>query len=256
MKSLTKECIEWTRNFVNAFNPNSKVVIGISGGKDSSCVAAILCNAIGKDRVYAVQLPNGIQSDISDSDKVFKILDLEKHTVNIGNAFSELSRAILNDNLTLNDGYNTNTPARLRMTVLFGISNIIGNALVVNTCNLSEDVVGYATLFGDSCGCFSPISKLTTDEVIDIGLDLGLPDELMHKIPTDGMSTNSDGSLTSDEEKLGFTYNEVNQLIRFNKKGEHFDKIIEMYKKNKFKTEIIRIPSFDPKLNNYFYKYN
>ena len=140
------------------------------------------------------------------------------------------------------ENYRTNTPARIRMTTLYGIGAILGNAMVANTCNLSEDVMGYSTFYGDSAGSFAPICKLTTDEVVALGDFAGLPKEITHKAPSDGMCGKT------DEDNLGWTYHEVNELIRENKKGKHYEKIIERWKKNKFKLDIIRLPCFIPEL--------
>ena len=143
-----------------------------------------------------------------------------------------------------------NMPPRLRMTVLYGVAQNIGGR-VVNTCNLSEDTTGYSSLYGDSAGDFSPLARLTTEEIVGIGDALGLPHELVHKTPSDGLC-----GLT-DEDNLGFTYQEINELIRKGVKGPHYDEIIKKYKANKFKTEIIQIPAFEPTnpiLPNYIHK--
>lgn len=259
---VAEECILWTRNYVNSISPNMKVVIGISGGKDSSAVAAILKYAIGEDRIVAVQLPCGVQKDLDDSDKVIKELGLKAYNINIGKAYDALSmnvvKALGKD--TLPDTFTTNTPARLRMTTLYGVAAVVGG-LVVNTCNRSEDIVGYSTKFGDHAGDFAPINHLTTDEVIMIGEELGVPQELMRKTPADGMSLNDDGSLKSDESKLGMKYSEINWFIRNGKKDVNkdqlkalaFEKIMKLFKASKHKFDL-HLPHFDPKLPDYFEK--
>lgn len=241
MKTLTRNVVNWTKAILEK-NHQTKVVIGISGGKDSSVVAAICAKAIGPENVIGVMMPNGEQKDIADSQILIAHLGIKSTTVNIGNAFNDLCNAI---NLGIELSYDTltNLPARLRMSTLYAVSQTYG-AFVANTCNLSEDTVGYATLYGDNAGSFAPISKLTTEEVMEIGDDLGLPFELVHKVPIDGLQPKT------DEDKLGFTYHEVNELIRKGIKGPHFEKIMDMYRKNKFKLDIVRIPYFDPHLPN------
>lgn len=241
MKTLTRNCVNWTKSILEK-NRQTKVVIGISGGKDSSVVAAICAKAIGPENVIGVMMPCGIQKDIADSQKLIDFLGIKSTTVNIGNAFNDLCNAI-NLGVELSYDTKTNLPARLRMSTLYAVAQTVGG-FVANTCNLSEDTVGYATLYGDNAGSFAPISKLTTEEVMEIGDDLGLPFELVHKVPIDGLQPKT------DEDKLGFTYHEVNELIRRGIKGPHFEKIMDMYRKNKFKLDIVRIPYFDPHLPN------
>ena len=251
----TENCIDWIRKWFSLNgDENTKAVIGISGGKDSSVVAALCVEALGKDRVIGVQMPNGVQSDIADSDAVIKHLGIKNYCINICNAYSGLTEQM---RVVSENGkefptyqYKTNTPARLRMVTLYGVAATIGNCRVANTCNLSEDMVGFSTFYGDSAGDFAPISKLTTEELVAIGDYLELPKELVHKTPSDGMC----GS--SDEDKLGFTYHEVNEYIRTEVKGEHFDKIKKLHDQQIYKVEIIQIPYFDPELPNYFKKIN
>lgn len=241
MKTLTRNVVNWTKSILEK-NRQTKVVIGISGGKDSSVVAAICAKAIGPENVIGVMMPNGEQKDIADSQSLIAHLGIKSTTVNIGNAFNDLCNAI-NLGVELSYDTKTNLPARLRMSTLYAVAQTVGG-FVANTCNLSEDTVGYATLYGDNAGSFAALSKLTTEEVMEIGDDLGLPFELVHKVPIDGLQPKT------DEDKLGFTYHEVNELIRKGIKGPHFDKIMDMYRKNKFKLDIVRIPYFDPHLPN------
>ena len=241
MKTLTRNVVNWTKAILEK-NRQTKVVIGISGGKDSSVVAAICAKAIGPENVFGVMMPCGEQKDIADSQSLIAHLGIKSTTVNIGNAFNCLCGAIdLGKELSYDT--KTNLPARLRMSTLYAVAQTVGG-FVANTCNLSEDTVGYATLYGDNAGSFAPISKLTTEEVMEIGDDLGLPFDLVHKVPIDGLQPKT------DEDKLGFTYHEVNELIRKGIKGPHFEKIMDMYRKNKFKLDIVRIPYFDPHLPN------
>lgn len=241
MKELTKNVVNWVKDFFNTIG-KTDAVLGISGGKDSSVVAAICVAALGKEHVHGVLLPCGIQKDISDSYKLVDHLGIDYDVQDI--------ETLVKESLALVEGANnsydakTNVGARIRTNQIMVTAQTHG-WIMANTCNLSEDTVGYATLWGDTCGSFAPLSHLTTEEVIEIGEDLGLPVELTKKVPIDGLQPKT------DEDKLGFTYHEVNQLIREGVPGPNHEKIIKMYRANKFKTDIIQIPYFDPKLPNY-----
>ena len=224
-------------------------VIGISGGKDSTVCAALLVEALGKERVIGVMMPNGEQKDIDDSKKVCELLGIKSLTVNIDNAYKSLTRAICVNLMkdvavgNLDDEipslYSTNTPARLRMTTLYGVAAIFGG-FVCNTCNLSESIVGWETYGGDGFGDFAPIGKLTKTEVVELGDYMKLPQELVHKAPSDGMCG------ATDEDKLGFTYETLDTYIREGlrpKARETFDRIMLLHKKSHFKHENIRIPT-------------
>lgn len=254
VKEQTEKCVEWTREHVNAISPKAVVVVGVSGGKDSSVTSAILCKALGRDRVLGVLMPNGNQVDIADSRMLVDHLGMKYLEINIADAVNGLTGQIMTafPGEKLNQGYLTNTPARIRMATLFGVAAQLGDALVVNTCNRSEDIVGYSTLFGDNAGTFSPICRFTTEEVIAIGDELGLPYSLTHKTPTDGMSLNTDGTLMGDEVKLGVSYHEINQIIRTGEKTDHFDKVMSLYRRSRFKLDIVRMPGYAPELPDYF----
>ena len=235
-KNLSEQIIEWIRNYFKTTN-GRKAVIGISGGKDSTVAAALCVKALGKENVIGVMMPNGVQADIEDSEKIIKHLGIDSLVVDIQYAYMNLVNQINEHHIT--SQAQINMPPRLRMTVLYGVAQNIGGR-VVNTCNLSEDTVGYSTLYGDSAGDFSPLSRLTTEEIVAIGDELGLPYDLVHKTPSDGLCGKT------DEENLGVTYHEINELIRKGVKGSHYDEIINKYKANKFKTDIIQIPAFEP----------
>ena len=214
MKTLTQDCINWIKDYFKD-NPDGKAIIGISGGKDSTVAAALCVEALGADRVIGVLMPNGKQSDINDSYEVVARLQLQYHVVNI-NAACEGLYKFLADAVFLSNGekairentmITTNTPARLRMTTLYAVAALYPNSRVVNTCNRSEDYVGYSTKYGDAAGDFSPLGNLTVREVLEIGDDLGLPERLVHKAPSDGMCGKT------DEDNLGFTYQELDDLI-------------------------------------------
>ena len=212
--SVTNECINWIKEYFKD-NPNGKAIIGISGGKDSTIAAALCVEALGADRVIGVLMPQGKQNDISDSYEVVARLKLQYHVVNIGAACEELYH-FLADAVFLCGGMRavkentmitTNTPARLRMATLYAMAALYPNSRVVNTCNRSEDYVGYSTKFGDAAGDFSPLGNLTVREVLEIGDELGLPEHLVHKAPSDGMCGKT------DEDNLGFTYNELDDFL-------------------------------------------
>ena len=234
--------VKWIKDIVG----DCTVVIGISGGTDSSVVAALCVEALGKDKVFGVLMPDGEQQDIDKSEELVRHLGINYRIINIGNItkalrkefnwefFGELiNNHYIYENNKLNDVYETNTPARIRMTTLYGVAAILGNSRVVNTCNLSEDFVGYSTKFGDSAGDFSPLAMITKTEVKQLGYALGLPKDLIEKVPSDGMSG------MSDEEKLGFTYIELDTYIRTGKIEdlEHKAKIDRLHKMNLHKIE-------------------
>lgn len=200
--------VEWIRAKMNNFGKDSKCVIGISGGKDSSVVAALCVEAVGHDRVFGVLMPNGRQPDIDYSYKLIENLGIEYYVANIEDACSEIEYTVFFAmKRTLNAQARINMPPRMRMLTLYAIAQTLGNAYVINTCNLSENYVGYSTWHGDDAGDFSPLARFTSDEVIAIGDACGLPYELTHKVPSDGLCGKT------DEENLGFTYKELNAYI-------------------------------------------
>lgn len=206
-KKVTTEVIEWVKNlFAETASPDTKAVIGISGGKDSSIAAAICVKALGKDRVIGVLMPQGEQSDISYSRLLVDTLGIKSYTINIGETVSTFMNELRSHIEPTNQAV-VNTPARIRMTTLYAVAASVGGR-VVNTCNLSEDWVGYSTKYGDAAGDFSPLSDLTVTEVLQVGEILGLPNELVHKVPTDGLCGKT------DEDNLGFTYAMLDKYIR------------------------------------------
>lgn len=211
---VKNDCVQWIRDYFKD-NPDGKAILGISGGKDSTIAAALCVEALGADRVIGVLMPQGKQNDISDSYEVVARLKLQYHVVNIGAACEELYR-FLADAVYLSNGMNaiksnsmitTNTPARLRMATLYAVAALYPHSRVVNTCNRSEDYVGYSTKFGDAAGDFSPLGNLTVREVLAIGDILDLPHHLVHKTPSDGMCGKT------DEDNLGFTYEELDDYL-------------------------------------------
>ncbi len=206
-EKTTAELIEWIKEyFEKNASPQTKAVIGISGGKDSSVAAAVCVKALGKDRVIGVLMPQGEQADIAFSKLLVDTLGIQSYTVNIGGTVSAFTNE-LEKHVKLTNQAIVNTPARIRMTTLYAVAACVGGR-VVNTCNLSEDWVGYSTKFGDAAGDFSPLSDLTVTEILQIGDYIGLPKELVHKVPIDGLCGKT------DEENLGFTYAMLDTYIR------------------------------------------
>lgn len=239
-KKIKDECVEWIRDFFNKNGKDCNAVVGISGGKDSSVTAALLVEALGKDRVIGVLMPCGNQSDISASYLLVNHLKIKYYEINIFNAVEGLKNELAK-NMELSRQCTVNMPARIRMTTVYAVAQCF-NGRVANTCNLSEDYVGYATRYGDGAGDFSPLCNLTVTEVKEIGRILGLPKELVDKTPIDGLSGKS------DEENLGFTYAELDEYIRTGKieNEETKARIDALNKANKFKLELM--PAFKPTL--------
>ena len=235
-QKIKDDCVAWIRNFFEENGKDCNAVVGISGGKDSSVVAALCVEALGKERVIGVLMPCGQQHDIDMAYKLVHHLGIRHFEVNIQEAAEGLKKHIP---FALSQQSTINLFPRLRMTTLYAVSQSC-NGRVCNTCNLSEDWVGYSTRYGDSVGDFSPLSQLTVAEVKEIGRLLNLPDVLVDKVPIDGLCGKT------DEDNLGFTYAELDRYIRTGE-IEDMDKkqrIDTMHKKNLFKLQLM--PSFVP----------
>ncbi len=231
------EIVAWIRDFFETSGQGCRAVVAISGGKDSSVVAALCTEALGKDRVLGVLLPNGEQSDIDMSKLLVSHLGIEYVTINIKSSYDAIVQEIEDKMGTISDQTRINLPARLRMATVYAVSQS-RNGRVANTCNLSEDWVGYATRYGDGAGDFSPLGRLTVQEVRAVGRVLGLPDVLVDKVPVDGLQPKT------DEERLGFTYDTLDRYIRTGEidREEDREAIDRMRAASKFKLELM--PTF------------
>ncbi len=233
-------CIEWIRGWFEKNGAGCNAVLGISGGKDSSVTAALCVKALGKERVIGVMMPQGTQFDIDYSIELCKTLDIKNYTVNIGNAVT----AVLNEldgKFEITDATRFNLPARIRMASVYAVAQS-NNGRVANTCNLSEDWVGYATRYGDGAGDFAPLANFTVAEVKAIGRYLGLSEKFIEKVPIDGLCGKT------DEDNLGFTYAELDRYIREGVEPEPETKarIDRMHQLNLFKLKYMDVFPFSP----------
>lgn len=258
----TQNIVDSIRQFVNLNKPDAKLVIGMSGGKDSLVVAALCAKAVGPENVIGVMMPNGDQSDIGDARKAIDSLGIQKRFVNIKTAFDDIAARVQTAGeipTILSQQAKSNLAPRLRMTTLYAVAQNEGG-FVMNTGNLCEAYLGWTTIYGDLAGDFAPISHLTVKEVRAIGNNLGLPEELVNKIPSDGICGKS------DEEKLGINYDDLHLAIRtppetileakFSFLGSKsirsfFDEVASRVTANRFKTQAVNVRGVDSDLNDY-----
>lgn len=244
MLELTEKIIKGIKNYFNV-TKGKVAVIGISGGKDSSVSAALCVNALGKENVIGVLMPKGEQSDIEDSRKLCEILDIKNIEVNIGEVFGHYWNSLSENNIAVTERASINLQPRLRMSLLYFVAQCVDGGRVINTTNKCESFVGYGTLWGDTVGDFAPLADLLVSEVKTIGKDLGLPNKLVDKTPSDGLSGKS------DEEKLGVSYDAIERFIKndYNPghgdyvNSEEFKTIINLYSNSEFKRNMIHIPT-------------
>ena len=235
-EKIKNAIVKWIKEWFAENGPDCNAVIGISGGVDSSVVAALCVEALGKDRVIGIFMPQGEQKDIEDAIMLCKHLDIKYHIIDIGPTVDNLLYSIwlYTDVDHTSQQTKQNLPPRIRMTTLYAVSQSV-NGRVANTCNKSETWVGWDTRWGDSCGDFSPLANLTKTEVRLIGKELRLPEELVNKVPLDGLCGKS------DEESFGFSYETLDKYIRTGEIDDLVikDKIDTMHQKNLFKTQPI-----------------
>lgn len=236
---VKNDIVQWIRNWFESSGKDCSAVIGISSGKDSTVVAALCCEALGRDRVVGVKMPCGEQIDIDDSNKVIDFLGIKSFEVNIKDSVDGIVNQLKENNITMTDQALCNLPARIRMSALFAVAQCCNGRVSCN-CNLSEDYIGYSTFGGDDFGSFAPLRGFTSDEVVAIGDVLGLPYELTHKTPSDGLCGKT------DEDNFGFTYEVLNKYIRTGACEDETvkAKIDYLHHKNLFKMQ--QIPSFVP----------
>lgn len=241
VESAINECCRWIQHWFAENGDGCPAVLGISGGKDSSVCAALLCRALGVHRVVGVLMPNSVQPDIADAKQLCSHLGIVNYTVNIGACANALTEEI-NAQLPMSHQATVNLPPRLRMATVYAVSQSI-NGRVANTCNLSEDWVGYSTRWGDSVGDFAPLAQFTVTEVKAMGRALGLPENLVEKPPSDGLTGKT------DEDNLGFTYKELDAYLRegIEPFPEIKERIDRKHKANLFKLSMMPSFPFSPK---------
>ena len=247
-KDEKNKVVDWIRRYFVQNGQTSKAIIGISGGKDSSIVAALCVEALGKDRVIGVIMPNDVMEDYDIAVELCRTLDIKYYTIPILDAYNGVYNAVYSAlKIKPNDIMTNNTPARLRMTTLYAVSAMIGGR-VANTCNLSEDYVGYSTKFGDNVGDFAPLQSFTVREVKEIGRLL-LPDKFIDKVPSDGLCGKT------DEERFGFTYEDLDNFIINGSSGNANidDKICVMHVNSLHK--LIEIPHYNSHIKFNLNKY-
>lgn len=238
---VKNDLVQWIKDWFEVNGKGCKGVVGVSGGKDSSVVAALLVEALGKENVIGVLMPKGEQFDIDVSIALCEFLDIKYYTVNINDAYNGLMKELEKSGVPVTTQAVTNLPPRIRMSTVYAVSQSV-NGRVANTCNLSEDWVGYSTRYGDSVGDFSPLSKLTVQEVKAVGRALGLPAIFVDKVPIDGLCGKT------DEDNLGFTYETLDRYIREGicEDEETKARIDRLHRINQFKLELMPVFPYEP----------
>ena len=241
VKKVKEDLVNWLNDWFAQNGPGCNAVIGISGGKDSSVTAALCVAALGKDRVIGVLMPNGDQYDIDVSEALVKHLGIRSYVVNIKDAYNGVVEAAKAAGVEMSNQAFINLAPRIRMSTLYAVSQSY-NGRVINTCNLSEDWVGYSTRYGDSVGDVCPLGKLTVAEVKELGTYLGLPDMFVHKVPSDGLCGKT------DEDNLGFTYAVLDRYIRTGEIDDPETKALidHKHKVNLFKLELMQTFPYTP----------
>lgn len=266
-KEIKDQIIQKIRDWWAASCGVGPAVIGISGGKDSSVVAALCVEALGKNKVLGVLMPNGNQKDISDSQRLCKRLKITNVTIGIERLASGFLQAVHDVNQSFTDKknlnnirwkvpfkpradferYTTNIPPRVRMTMLYALAqNFDGR--VIGTGNAAETACGYFTWGGDCISDFNPLANLFVDEVVALGKLLKLPIDLVEKKPADGLSGKT------DEDNLGFTYADVKKVVlKLDGWQEQtpFADIERKIKNNEFKSKAFNIPTIRFYRNKY-----
>ena len=233
-EAATDDLIRWIRAFFKG-SGGKTAVIGMSGGKDSTIVAALCEKALGKENVVGVILPDGEMRDSDIAKRAAELYCGKQYIFNVSHLTEYIRAAGLNVFGPATAVAKINMPARVRMTVLYYLAQCLEHGRVANTCNLSEDWVGYATRYGDGAGDFAPLHDYTVQEVKAIGHYLGVPKEMVEKVPDDGLCGKT------DEDSLGFTYEVLDRYIRTGECENQAvkEKIDQMHERNLFKLEPI-----------------
>lgn len=239
LERLFKDLQEWIKAKLKEIGAE-EIVLGISGGKDSTVAAAICSHAIGKDKVHGLLMPRGEDKNLSDGIEICESLGINYHVLDIGKITNDFEELISQTDIDFSRQAKLNLPPRVRMTLMYAYAQSLSNALVINTSNLSEDYIGYVTIYGDSAGAFAPLGRMTSDEIIQLGLYMGLEERFVYKPPEDGLT------METDEDIFGFTYEVLNKYIRTGEieDAEIKTKIDNMHAKSRFKFE--PIPTFEP----------
>ena len=215
-KKETENIVKFIKEYYRKNNLGG-AVIGVSGGKDSGVVMALLVEALGKENVIGLTLPcHSIKEDKDLAHVVANYYGIKLYNLDLTSAFDSFTKAVI-------DGYgcveeellvdsNINLKPRLRTASLYYyaamLSKITGKPyLVAGTSNKCELYVGYFTKGGDNVHDIATIADFTVSEVIKIGEYLNVPHEVLYRTPSDGLSS------MSDEEKLGVKYKEIEQYF-------------------------------------------
>lgn len=243
IKQIYEELTNWITEWFNENSSSESVaVIGMSGGKDSTIAAALLTDALGADRVLGVTMPEDGQG-LNDAEEICKYLGITCINCPIGDAVSAVNKAVA-EYLGVTSQTSQNIPPRIRMTMLYAVSQSVKNGRVINTCNKSETSVGYETLWGDAVGDVSILGGLTVTQILALGDYMNLPKKWVHKTPDDGLPFSA-----PDEEKLGFTYENLDKAISGKITSIPADQLKKIYMRHynsEFKRNIINIPTYRP----------
>ena len=234
VEKITNDCIEWIRKFFEINGNGCNAIIGISGGKDSTIAAKLCVEALGNERVIGVLMPNGIQNDIDIAKEVVAYLKIKNFIINIQGSVDSVINQMNHCDIQISHQTMINLPARIRMSTLYAVSQSF-NGRVVNTCNLSENYIGYSTRYGDAAGDFSPLANLTVTEIKQIGMYLGIPDKFVNKTPSDGLCGKT------DEDNFGFSYDVLDRYIKTGEIENEIvkNKIDKMHLNNRFKLQLM-----------------
>ncbi|WP_202319720.1 NAD+ synthase [Archaeoglobus neptunius] len=232
---VTERIESFIINFVNS-SQSEGVVIGLSGGVDSSTVAYLCVKALGNERVFGLIMPErGVtpEEDVRDAIEIAEKLGIKYKIIEINE--------ILNAFLESADGERkglalANLKPRIRMILNYYHANSM-NRVVAGTGNKSELMIGYFTKYGDGGVDFLPIGDLYKTEVFRLASYIGVPERIVKKKPSAGLWRGQ-----TDEGELGITYQELDEILKAIEKGEKredekFVKVLELVERTKHKRE-------------------